>query len=318
MNRSGKNYDDMTPEELQREFRETFFETDLIDDYLNDELEKMQEALDRKKPVEYLFTPEESWARFLTDNAEELEPFLHPESAAEINPQLPENDRFDPETAWQRFMEDRGEELAEFFSSDEAEPEKTQTKTMHPRFIPAFLRKGLIAAVIVVLLAGAALAANSLGLVAWIPQWNAVSGRFEPTAQDSMPERPIPAALAELGITEPVYPTRLPADFVITESHISEDPLLLIEQYARGNERLSITVTPVKGVKSAVYQKNGMAVRELRNGLKAYFVFENEETITGICFTRNYATFISGDLTLEAITEIILSIEAAPEGGGKS
>ena len=269
MKHYGQSYDDMPLEELERQFREAFLCTDRLDEPLNRELEKMRQALDRKRPVEQLYTPEEAWAHFLEDNPEELTPFLHPAE-----------------------------------------------RRLRP--VSSLLRLGLIAAVIVVLLAGAALAADSLGLLAWVPRWNAAAGRYEPAAQEVSGESPIPAALAELGITEPVYPAKLPEGFVITESHISEDPLLLVEQYARGNERLSITVTPVKGVKSAVYQKSGVAVRELCNGLKAHFVFENEETITAICFTKNYATFISGDLTLEAITEIILSIEAALEGGGRS
>ena len=305
MNRSGKNYDDMTPEELQREFRETFFETDLIDDYLNDELEKMQEALDRKKPVEYLFTPEESWARFLTDNAEELEPFLHPESAAKINPQLPENDRFDPEKSWQEFMESRGEELAEILRSQLTDQEKTKARTHHVRPVPSLLRKVLIAAVIVVLLAGAALAADSLGLWAWVPKWNAAAGRYEPTVQEGMPERPIPAALAELGITEPVYPAKLPEGFVITESHISEDPLVLVEQYARGKERLSITVTPIDGFRTAVYQKGNDPMYEYRSGSKVHFIFAVEGTITAIRYSENYVTTISGDFSLAEMNAII-------------
>ena len=309
MNRSGKNYDDMTPEELQREFRETFFETDLIDDYLNDELEKMQEALDRKKPVEYLFTPEESWARFLTDNAEELEPFLHPESAAEINPQLPENGRFDPEKSWQEFMESRGEELAEFFGSDEAGPEKTQPRTARSHLVSALLRKVLIAAAVLVLLAGVALAADSLGLVAWVPKWNAAAGRYEPAAMEASGESPIQEALAELGITEPLYPAKLPESFVITESHISEDPLVLMEQYARGNERLSITITPIDGFKTVVYQKSGKPIREYRDSKSAHYMFENEGTITAIWYTKNYAVFISGNLRLDEITQIIDSLE---------
>ena len=308
MNRSGKSYDDMTPEELQREFRETFFETDLIDDYLNDELEKMQEALDRKKPVEYLFTPEESWARFLTDNAEELEPFLHPESAAEINPQLPENDRFDPEKSWQRFMESRREELAEFFASDEAGPEKTPPGTARSRLVSALLRKALVAAVIVVLLAGAALAANSLGLWAWVPKWNAAAGRYEPAAMEVSGESPIREALAELGITEPVFPTHMPKGFVITETHISEEPLILVEQYARGNQHISITITPIKGFINIVYQKEGEAVREYQSGTDIHYILSSERNITAIWYTKNYATTISGDISLDDIKKIIDSI----------
>jgi len=305
MNRNGKNYDEMTLEELQREFREAFFETDIIDDNLNDELEKMQEALNRKRPVEYLFTPEESWERYLEDKAEDLEPFLHPRKAEEP---LPEDDWFDPETVWQRFMEDRGEELAEFFRSDEAEPEKTQTKTMRPRFFPAFLRKGLIAAVILVLLAGAALAADYAGLWAWVPRWNAAAGRYEPAAQEVSGESPIPAALAELGISEPVYPAKLPKGFVITESRISKDPLVLMEQYARGDKLLSITITPIKGFETVVYQRGGEAAQEYKTDKAVHYVFETENTVTAVWYTKHYATSISGNITREEIKGIIDSI----------
>ena len=309
MNRNGKNYDDMTREELEQELREAFLDTDIIDDHLNNELEKIRETLNRKWPIDYPYTPEESWERFLTDNAEELETFLHPESATEINTQLPENDWFDPEKSWQQFMESCGEELAEILRSQLTYQEKTKARTHHARSVPSLLRKALIAAVIVVLLAGVALAADSLGLVAWVPKWNAAAGRYEPAAMEASGESPIQEALAELGITEPLYPAKLPESFVITESHISEDPLVLMEQYARGNERLSITITPIDGFKTVVYQKSGKPIREYRDSKSAHYMFENEGTITAIWYTKNYAVFISGNLCLDEITQIIDSLE---------
>ena len=214
MNRSGKAYDEMTPEELRQEAWEALMDTDVIDGPLTIEMEKLRETLNRKSPVEYPYTPEESWERFLEKCADE-------------------------------------EELA--LSSITAARAKDTAKPM--RFRPV-LRTALIAAAVIVLLAGAALAAGSFGydLWAWVPRWNASAGRYEPAAEDAV-RKPIPAALMGLGITEPVCPARLPEGFVITESHISEEPLLLVEQYARGKERLSVTVTPVQGVKSAVYQK---------------------------------------------------------------
>ena len=274
--RDGKNPGKMTREELERKLKETFFCPDTIDDTVSRELEELLEAL------------EEQWP-------------------------LPEGP--DPEEGWRQFLTDRAGELDEILAAEPRQEEKPRVRAARPHTAPKLLRRVLVAAVVVVLLAGAALAADSLGLVAWVPQWNALSGRFEPTAQEGMPERPIPTALAELGIAEPVYPARLPEGFVITESHISEEPLLLVEQYARGSERLSITVAPLKGVRSAVYQRSGVALRELQGGLKAHFVFENEGTVTAICFSKNYATYISGDLTVEEITGIILSIGTTEEGG---
>ncbi len=272
-----KDYDDLPVEELERELREAFLCTDRIDGPLNDELEKLREALNRKRPVEYLYTPEESWSHFLEDNAEELEPFLFPKAGTE---------------------------------------ERTKgIRTAKRRLTGKGLRWSLIAAVVVVLLAGAALAADSLGLWAWTPRWNAAAGRYEPAAMEVSGDSPIPAALAEMGITEPVYPEKLPEGFVITESHISEDPLLLTERYARGDRVLSITVTPIKGVKTALYQQGGEVPRTLDSGRGIHYAFANKEVITVVRYGKDYATTLSGNLPLGELEAVIYSLGDKTEGG---
>ena len=131
-------------------------------------------------------------------------------------------------------------------------------------------------------------------------------------------ESPIPAALAELGITEPVYPAKLPEGFVITESHISEKPLVLMEQYAKGDRLFSITITPIKGVKNAVYQAYGIQPQVYRSDNTAHYVFANEETIIVMWYTKNYATTISGNVTLEELKVSIDTLYEASEGGNIS
>ena len=262
-----KEYGEMTAEELEQRLRETFFYPDRIDDGIFRELEALREVLEKKKPMEYTHTARESWERFAADHGEELAGLDAPKAAA-------------------------------------AEP---AGKTGRKGVFPVLLRRGLIAAVIVMLLAGVALAADSLGLWAWVPQWNA-AGRYEPVRQEVSGEDPIPAALRALGITEPVYPARLPKGFVITESHISEDPLVLMEQYARGDQRLSITVTPIDGFKSTVYQRSGEPMREYRSGQAVHYVFFTDGTITSIRYTKNYATTVSGDLPLEELKGIMDSL----------
>ena len=276
MNQPRKDYDDMTVSELERELREAFLCTDRIDGALNEELEGLREALNRKRPVEYLYTPEESWVHFLEDNREELEPFLGP---------APKGGG-------------RGPALR-------GAPARRGSGAVRPG---ALLRGVLIAAAVVVLLAGAALAADSLGLWAWVPGWSAAAGRYEPIRREAGTESPIPAALAELGITEPVYPSRLPEGFVLTESHVSEDPPVLMEQYARGEKRFSITINPVEGFKTAVYQKSGEPVQEYYSGGAVHYIFAREGTITSLRYTDNYVTIVSGSIELEEIKDIIDSL----------
>ena len=278
MNHTGKNYGDMTLEELQRELREAFLDTDILDEPLNDELEQIREAMNRKRPVEYLYTPEESWARFWEKNEEELETILRREA--------------DP-----------------ISRRDDAERLRVSAGSRMRASRPGRVLRGvLIAAVIVVLLTGAVLAADSLGLWAWAPQWNAAAGRYEPAATEVSEESPIREALAELGITEPVYPAKLPEGFVITESRISKEPLVLVEQYAKGDRHLSITVTPIDGFKTAVYQKGEVFPQEYWCGQALNYVFGNGEIITAVWYTKNYVTTVSGNLTLGELRQVVSSV----------
>ena len=267
MNRTGRDYDDMTLEELQREAWETLIDTDRIDGPLTVELEKIREALNRKKPVEYLYTPEESWERFLERCADEEE--IAPGSIR-----------------------------------------VTQTKAAaSPRRYRTVLRTALIAAVVVVLLAGATFAAGSFGydLWAWVPRWNAAAERYEPAAQE-VPGKPVPAILAELGITEPVYPNWLPEGFVLVETRYSEDPLILVERYSDESRSLAITVTPIESFRTAVYQKSGTPAREYSAGQAAYYLFENAGNITGAWYTEHYAASVSGSITMAELKKIVNSV----------
>ena len=210
------------------------------------------------------------------------------------------------EESWKQFSRVHEEEITQYCTREARK--KAAAKAGRYR---AAARSVLIAAVAVVLLAGAALAADSLGLAAWVPQWNASAERYEPAAREDMQERPIPAALAELGITEPVYPAWLPESFIITESHISKDPLVLVEQYARDNQRLSITVTPIEGFKTAVYQANGDGAALVDSGSGVHYLFKNAGTITAVWYTKNYATSVSGDITMAELKQIINSPDGA-------
>ncbi len=269
MSHKGKNYEEMTAEELRKEFRAAFLETDILDDALEDELETMLDVLDRKDPVEYLYTPEESWARFLEDRGEELEGLLSPA------------------------------------------PERQVPAKRHR----AMLRRVLIAAVIVVLLTGAALAADTLGLLAWVPLWNTQTGRYEPVALEDASGRPIPMALRELGINEPLYPSWLPEGFVLAESHISEDPLIFIEQYVRGDQRLSITVTPIQGFKNTVYSRDQAVMWEYSSGDTVHYLFTNEGSLSAVRYTENYAVTVSGDIPRKELKGIMDSLGDTWEGG---
>jgi len=213
------------------------------------------------------------------------------------------------EEFWERFERDHAGEL-DLACAGAARRRAAAKK----RRLRAILRTALVAAAAVLLLAGAVLAADPLGLWAWVPHWNAAAGRYEPLPRE-LAGRPIPTALRELGITEPVYPSWLPEGFTLTESRVSEDPLVLMEQYVCGDRVFSVTVTPVKGFQHAVYPGGGEPYREYGAGSAIHYLFRNEGAVTAVWYTEHYATSVSGNLTLDEAARIIDSMYASPEGG---
>ena len=202
-----------------------------------------------------------------------------------------------PEESWALFLEANGEEL------DRICRERAQTAAAEKRRRGrALLRTVLIAAAVALLLAGAVLAAGPR-LWVWVRGWNA------PVSSSGGGEtpKPIPAALMDLGITEPVYPAYLPEGFDLAEAYISQDPLLLSELYTRGDRFISITVTPVSG--QSAYPQTGLP-QEYLAGETAHYLFSNDGSITAVWYTENYFVSISGNITIRSIKRIIDSVYA--------
>ena len=264
MDLKGKDYDHLTREELEKELREAFLDSAVIDDPMNEKLEKLRETLDRKWPVTYLYSPEESWEHFLGEYGEELSPYFgEPEETEEVPP--PEN-----------------------------------SKKRKPR-LRALFRWAAAAAVILVLLAGVVLAAGPR-LRVWVRGWNAAQDTPVGTENAG---GPIPAALEELGITEPVYPAWLPSDFLLTEAHVSEDPLLLYELYTKGDRFFSITITPVSAVEKAMYPQMDRSTEEYRVGENAHYLFSNSGSVTAVWYTEHYFISVNGNITARAMKRVI-------------
>ena len=245
------------------------------------------------------------WERFFCPDQIDETVFRELEELREaLDRKLP-LEEFDPEEDWQRFLQVREGELAELLAPEG--PERSRKPAARLRSVSAIFRHALIAAAILVLLAGAVLAADSLGLTAWIPGWNGT--QYAPVPAEAAAGT-LPALLEELGIREPVYPNWLPEGFVPLEVRYSEDPLILVERYSDNARSLSITVTPIESFSTTVYQKAGDPAREYRSDQTAYYLFENAGTITGMWYTESYAVSVSGNITLGELRKIIDSVYA--------
>lgn len=271
-------YDSMTVEELELQFKEVFLYTDQIDDSLAEELEQICDALDKKKPLEDLDTVEEYWKRFKEFYAGDM---------LSIGIQ---------------------DEHAQSTAPIERQHQEPKVRKVHYR---AILRSALIAAIVIVLLVSVTCVAGALGfnLWGWVPIWNADELHFVPETQEPVVASTIREALQQFGIDDPLYPTWLPEGFVLTESKIDEEPLFLNECYVDANERsLSITITSVDGFGTAFYQKIDNPPQEYVVGETMHYIVDNSNNVSAIWLTEHYSVLIVGKIGIEEMQSIINSV----------
>ncbi len=118
----------------------------------------------------------------------------------------------------------------------------------------------------------------------------------------------IPTVLAMMGITEPLYPTWLPEDFMRVESKTIEDPLIMYERFQGNDRTLNITISPITGSEYTVYQKENAPYEEYCIGNNVHYIFDNTAEITAVWYTNNYTMLIAGNISIEEIYRIIDSV----------
>ena len=271
-------YDDMSVEELEQQLREVFFYTDQIDEMMAEEVEEICAVLDKKKPLEYSYSVEEYWERFLKYYADD-----HTQIGIQDEPdQLPE-----PAI---RLSEDK----------------KNKREHYH-----TLLRVGIVAAVVIVLMIGVTLTVAALGydLWGWIPVWNAEEIYFVRETDEPSVVTSISAALKLQGINDPLTPTWLPDGFVLIESKIEATPMFMNEYYTDADGRyLSILVSSVDDYGAAIYQKNDNPPQEYIVGGAIHYIFENSKSISAVWHAKDYSAVITGSITKEELELMIDSV----------
>ena len=285
-----KQYDDYTVEELRAALQRYFLFSEL-DDEAVDEMEQILAVLRKKAPFTHLHTNEEMWEEFKATHADDF-------AALGI--------RKDTET--EEVVEQKPE-------ADETVIRSEPTPVRKPiRQIRGLLRVGLIAAALIVLLAGVTVAASAMGynLWGWIPKWTDEDVRFvaetplQEPEKDDMPN--IPLYLSSLGIDEPLYPIWLPEDFMRMESKVIEEPFILYERYQGDERTLSITISTTADLATAVYQKEDSLTEEYLAGDTMHYIFTNTNNVLAVWNTESYSVEIAGNISQEEMKKIIDSV----------
>ena len=281
-------YDDFSVEELKEALKNIFLFSGEFSDADIKEMDQIMAVLDRKEPITPMYTAEESLKRFKETYADELSS-LGVHSTEEV-------------------MQGKAPAASETVVSI------PETSTVRPVRRRRLLRAAMVAAIMVVFVIAAAATAYAFGynLFGWVPKWNDDVLSFgenespEPNALHDTYK--IPAALKELGIDEPLYPTWLPEGFIIDVSVIETDPVFMHEGYSDGERYLSITIEPQSQVGVTSYQKDLNHPIEYTVQGVTHSIVSDVSSYTATWQTEKYLVQITGNVTLEEIEQIINSV----------
>ena len=287
-------YEDYSVEELKEAYQTIFLYSS---EYSDDDLAEMDEILailKKKNPVPRKYTTEESWELFQETYSEELSR-LGVQNAEEVIQKNPPAD-------------------AEEVPSISEVKSISEDHTLRPVRGRKMLRVAVVAAAIVVILVAAAATASALGysFFGWVPKWNSeVLGFGEdesPAPNELHDTRKIPAALEQLGIDEPLYPTWLPEGFKINFSAIEMDPVFLHEGYTDGKRYLSITIEPSSSTEKGIYQKDDIVPYEYCVNEHIHYIVSDIEQYSATWNTGGYGVLLVGNVSLEEMKKMIDSV----------
>ena len=195
-------YDDLSVDELKEALKNIFFYAGEFTDADMEEMNKIMTVLERKEPTPPMYTAEESWKRFQETYSDEL-------SALGVH-------------NTEEVMQEKASAGSETVVSI------TEASTVRPVRRRKLLRIAAIAAAIVVIFVAATATASAMGynIFGWVLKLNDDTIQFVPDDSTVTTSLDIPAALKQLGVEGPIYPTWLPEGFVLAEQQRGEDAVL--------------------------------------------------------------------------------------------
>lgn len=280
-------YDDLSVDELKEALKNNFFYSGEFSDADMEEMDQIMAALDRKEPLEPLYTAEESLKQFKEAYGEELSS-LGVRNTEEVMQETPAAD-------------------------SDVVCSVSEVKMVRPMRRRRLLRVALVAAATIVILFAIAATASAMGynILGWVPKWNNdVLGFGEEETQENElhDSYKIPSALEQLGITEPVYPHWLPEDFDLSISVIETDPFFLHEGYSDGNRYLSITIEPASQIEAGVLEKDDSTPYEYCVNNQTHYIVSDNDQYSATWESDSLKVVIMGNISLEEMKQIIDSI----------
>ena len=278
-------YEDYSVEELKEAFQTIFLYTTDYSEADIEEMDKIVAVLKKKNPVPRKYTTEESWKLFQE---------MHEEELSRLG------------------VHDAEEVVEEESAADTDAVQTTPTvEAMRPVRHRKWLRAGLFAAILAVLILAFTVTALACNFFGWIPKWNneALSfGEDKSEPNELSDSSPIAVTLAQLGINEPLYPHWLPEEYQLDVSVVETDPVFMHEGYSCGDKYISLTIEPSEPAQTYVYQKEDVVPLEYPSNNMVYYIVCDNDQYTAIWKTDNYTGYIMGSVTLDEMKRILDSV----------
>ena len=292
-------YDDYTVEELREELQRFFLYSDLDDDAV-DEMEKILAVLREKAPFEHPHTTEEMWAEFKAEHAEELS-----------NLGIPKNE--DAEGVIVRDPEEAADAgaavVVPITGAERVHAMSASAESRHGKRSQKLIRTALIAAAVVAVMVIITVSAAAAGIDIW--KWVQVRGegtvRF--VAEDAL-SKDIPAALKQVGIEEPLFPTWIPEGFLLYDQQIRlDDPIRFYTTYVYKDKTLVISIRSINtDSESGVIEiEEEKPIEYLANGI-VHSIISNCNQLVAYWINNGFLVQISGEISIDEMEHIIGSI----------
>lgn len=217
--------------------------------------------------------------------------------------------------AWESFQ-------TQYLSAEEAYPEHDRETNQPVKLPRTWLRRMIAAAAVMALLVGIPVAASAFG---WRDIWNAVakwtketfsfvSGDSEgvtgPAKEDNRQYTALQELLKETNRATDIVPTRVPAGYELKDISMVESPdrRTYVAFYTNGEKTFQIFVQFCMISDPAIIEigEELIEIYEV-SGIK-YYIFPNDQQLRAVWSKGPYECYISGELTVEEIKDMIDSI----------
>lgn len=197
--------------------------------------------------------------------------------------------------------------------------QRSQTKV---RTLPRWMRRLVAAAAVVALLFAGNTAAHALGYDLWdtFIQWTQETFHFSrgngqeyaaPVKGNQDAYQSLQDALDAYSISTPLAPKWIPEGYELSEIKVNASPIqeVFLAIYSNGDQKLKVQVKRYLGTDPEQIEQSGTLIEEYISNNITFHILEDNRQFRAAWIVEDYECYISGELTVDEMKEMIDSIK---------